>query len=155
MRRKWTLRILVVTLICSLFSIVPAQSATLSPELQQTLDSSKYVYIQTERRDGSFSKAAEIWFMPYQDAVWVVSPATTHRVKRIQAGKTKAKVWIGKSDGPSFDAQGSIVKDPEINKVVLDTFAKKYADSWSSYEKSFRDGLADGSRVLIKYAPAE
>ena len=130
-----------------------AHSAPLSAELQKALDSSKYVYIQSARKDGSMGKSAEIWFFPYQGAVWVCSPVTTHRVKRIQAGQTKAKVAVGKSDGPSFTAKGSLVKDPEANKVMFETFAKKYADGWSSYEKNFHDGLADGSRTLIKYEP--
>ena len=131
----------------------PAQSATLSAEQQKTLDSSKYVYIQSERKDGQFGKAAEIWFFPHNGAVWVCSPTTTHRAKRIQAGKTKAKIAIGKPDGPSFNAKGSVVKDAEVNKVMFESFAKKYADGWSSYEKNFRDGIADGSRTLIKYEP--
>ncbi len=153
-RQCWSFVPVVVVLYSASFP-VPARSASLSPELQQALDSSKHVYIQSERKDGSFGKAAEIWFMPYQGAVWVASPATTHRVKRIQAGRTKAKIAVGKPDGPSFNAKGSIVKDPEVNNVLFDTFAKKYPDGWSSYEKSFRDGLANGSRVLIKYEPVE
>ncbi|HJY84704.1 MAG TPA: hypothetical protein VKK81_26935, partial [Candidatus Binatia bacterium] len=80
-------------------------------------------------------------------------PPTTYRVKRIQAGQTKAKIAAGKADGPSFNAKGSIVKDPEVNKVMFEVYAKKYGSGWSSYEKKFRDGLADGSRVLIKYEP--
>jgi hypothetical protein len=85
----------------------------------------------------------------------VVSPPTTYRVKRIQAGQTQAKVAIGKADGPSFNAKGSIVKDPEVNKAVFETYAKKYSNDWKSYEQRFRDGLANGSRVLIKYEPAD
>ena len=131
----------------------PAQSAPLSVEQQQSLENSKYVYIQSARKDGSLGKAAEIWFFPHQGAVWVCSPVTTYRVKRIQAGQTKAKIAIGKPDGPSFSAKGSLVKDPEVNKVMFETFAKKYADGWSSNEKNFRAGLADGSRTLIKYDP--
>ena len=131
----------------------PVRSAPLSTEQQKSLESSKYVYIQSARKDGSLGKAAEIWFFPHKGAVWVCSPVTTHRVKRIQAGQAKAKVAIGKPDGPSFSAKGSLVKDPEVNKVMFETFAKKYADEWSSYEKNFRDGLADGSRTLIKYDP--
>jgi hypothetical protein len=155
MQRQWWPGVLVVTIFCTSLFAAPAQSASLSPDLQKALDTSQYVYIQSERRDGSFGKAAEIWFMPYQGAVWVASPVTTHRVKRIQAGRTKAKIAVGKPDGPSFAAKGSIVKDPEVNTVLFETFAKKYPDGWSSYEKSFRDGLANGSRVLIKYEPAE
>ncbi len=131
----------------------PAQSAPLSAEQQKTLDSSKYVYIQSERKGGQFGKAAEIWFFHHNGAVWVCSPTTTHRVKRIQAGHTKAKIAIGKPDGPAFNAKGSVVKDAAVNTVMFESFAKKYADGWSSYEKNFRDGLADGSRTLIKYDP--
>lgn len=155
MLQPWWSLTLALSLIGTLLSTAPARSASLTPELQQALDSSKYVYIQSERKDGTLGQPAEIWFMHYNGAVWVASPTTTHRVKRIQAGQTKAKVWIGKTNGPAFDAKGSIVTDPEVNKVLFDTFAKKYADGWSSFEKSFRDGLANGSRVLIKYEPAE
>ena len=153
MRLHWRLLAFVVVLVAT--PVVPAQSAALSPELQKALDSSKYVYIQSTRGDGKLSKPAEIWFMPYNGAVWVASPPTTHRVKRIQAGHTTAKVAIGKPDGPSFNAKGSIVKDPEVNKALFETFAKKYTNEWKSLEQKFRDGLANGSRVLIKYEPAD
>lgn len=147
--------LLLVAALCGGFSSLstPAQSASLSAEHQKELDNSKYVYIQSTRKDGKLGKAAEIWFFPYKGAVWVCSPVTTHRVKRIQAGQTKAKIAIGKPDGPSFSAKGSIVKDAEVNKVLFESFAKKYAGDWSSYEKSFREGLADGSRTLIRYDP--
>jgi hypothetical protein len=153
MRLSWWLLVLAVTLVA--VPERPVQSASLSPELQQALDSSKYVYIQSARKDGKFGKPAEIWFMHHDGAVWVASPPTTYRVKRIKAGQTKAKIAVGKAAGPSFNATGSIVKDPEVNKVMFETYAKKYANDWKSYEQKFRDGLANGSRVLIKYEPAE
>jgi hypothetical protein len=151
MRLFWGFLLASITFFCT--STVPVHSAALSPELQKALDSSKYVYIQSTRKDGSLGKPAEIWFMHHNGAVWVASPVTTHRVKRIQAGQTKAKVAIGKADGPSFTAKGSIVKDPEANKALFEAFAKKYSDGWSSFEKQFRDGLTNGSRALIKYEP--
>jgi hypothetical protein len=150
--QRWVL-VLAVTLMG--LSAVPARSASLTAELQKALDSSKYVYIQSSRKDGTLSKPAEIWFMPYNGAVWVASPVTTYRVKRLQAGQSKAKIWIGKVDGPAFNAKGSIVTDPEVNKVMFETYAKKYSSEWPSYEKKFRDDLANGSRVLIKYEPTE
>src|SRR5262245_10903022 len=151
MRVHWWLLAFVAVLVAT--PAVPARGAALSPELQKALDSSKYVYIQSTRNDGKLSKPAEIWFMYYNGAVWVASPPTTYRVKRIQAGQTQAKIAIGKADGPSFNAKGSLVKDPEVNKVMFEAFAKKYASDWSSYEKRFRDGLANGSRTLVKYEP--
>jgi hypothetical protein len=151
-RYRWILGFVALVIGLSVIN-TPAQGAPLSAEQQKSLENSKYVYIQSARKDGSLGKAAEIWFFPYKGAVWVCSPVTTRRVKRIQAGQTKAKVAIGKPDGPSFSAKGSLVKDPEVNKVMFEAFAKKYADGWSSYEKNFRDGLADGSRTLVKYDP--
>jgi hypothetical protein len=150
--RRYTWMFAVAVLFMSLLA-KPAYSGSLSAEQQKALESSKYVYIQSTRADGSMSKAAEIWFMYHNGAVWVCSPTTTHRVKRIQAGKTGAKIAVGKPDGPSFKAKGSLVKDPEVNKVLFETFAKKYADGWSSYEKQFKEALANGSRTLVKYDP--
>jgi len=155
MRRTGWSVVFVIVLISPFVLPPPSQSASLSPELQKALDSSEYVYIQSARKDGTLGKPAEIWFMHHQGAVWVASPVTTYRVKRIQASQTNAKVWIGKTDGPAFDAKGSIVKDPEVNKALFESFAKKYSSGWSSYEEQFRSGLADGSRVLIKYEPVK
>jgi hypothetical protein len=148
-----SVRLLALVLFCAGVFTTPAYSSSLSPELQKALESSKYIYLQSARKNGELSKAAEIWFMVHNGAVWVCSPPTTHRVKRIKAGKTKAKIFIGKADGPSFNAKGSVVKDPEVNKVLFETYAKKYGNDWNSYEKKFRDGLADGSRVLVRYEP--
>jgi hypothetical protein len=150
--RRYTWMFAVAVLFVGLFA-KPAHSGSLSAEQQKALESSKYVYIQSTRADGSMSKAAEIWFMYHNGAVWVCSPTTTHRVKRIQAGKTEAKIAIGKPDGPSFKAKGSLVKDAEANKALYESYAKKYADGWSSYEKQFKEGLANGSRTLVKYDP--
>ena len=137
------------------FFATPQQSAAeLSSELQQALDSSKYVYIQSERKSGEFGSKAEIWFFAHDGAVWVGTPVTTYRVRRIQAERTKAKIWIGSRDGPSFEATGSLVKDEAVNEILYKTFAEKYPDGWSTYEESFRSGFADGSRTLVRYDPA-
>ena len=36
---------------------------------------------------------------------------------------------------------------------ALEAFGAKYADEWGSWGPRFRDGLADGSRVLLRYRP--
>ncbi len=137
------------------FFAAPQQSAAeFSSELQQALDSSKYVYIQSERKSGELGSKAEIWFFEHDGAVWVGTPKSTYRVRRIQAGRTKAKVWIGSRDGQSFEATGSLVKDDAVNEIMFKTFAEKYPDGWSSYEEGFRSGFADGSRTLVRYDPA-
>ncbi|MBI3783695.1 MAG: hypothetical protein HY270_09850 [Deltaproteobacteria bacterium] len=130
-----------------------ATAADLSPELKKSLSDSKYVYISSKRKDASFSKPAEIWFMYHNGAVYVGTLPTSWRAKRIKWGRPQAKIAVGKVDGPSFEATGLIVKDPDAEKVMLETYAKKYPDGWDKFADKFRNGFKDGSRVLIRYAP--
>ncbi len=44
--------------------------------------------------------------------------------------------------------------DKETVKRVLKVMGKKYAGpSWDKYEPEFRQGLTDGSRVMLRYKP--
>jgi len=130
---------------------VPAHA--LAPPIETALRESPYVYIATERKDGSFGAAAEIWFMYHDGAVFVASPATTWRARRIRAGRPKARIAVGRRDGPRFEAIGRIVSDPALYEALFERFAAKYPGGWPQYEARFRSGLQDGSRVLIRYDP--
>lgn len=151
--RTLALRRLVPAVLVGLGVVVGLAQAALSPELTQALEKSRYVYVATERKDGTFGTPAEIWFMAHDGAVYVASPTTTWRVKRIQKGRTKARIAIGTKDGPSFSATGSIVKDPALYDRLFTTLAAKYPDRWPGYEERFKSGLRDGSRVLVRYQP--
>ena len=153
MRRLSGLMVRVFVIVGLLASL--AAAAELSAEMKATLASSKFVYISSTRKDGSLSKPAEIWFMYHNGAVYVGTLPTSWRAKRIKWGRAKAKIAVGKADGPSFVASGAIVDEPAVHQLMFDTYAKKYADGWSKYEEKFRTGFKDGSRVLIKYTPAE
>jgi hypothetical protein len=127
----------------------------LGGDLQTALKTSTYVYIASNRKDDSFGQPAEIWFMYHQGAVWVASPPTTWRVRRIRAGRPKARIAVGTIDGPSFMATGSIVADKSVYEEMYRTFARKYEQGWLKWESRFREGMANGSRVLVKYTPLE
>jgi len=141
---------------CALGFLAYATPArALSPELEAALEKATYVYIATNRKDDSYGAPAEIWFMYHEGAVWVASPTTTWRVRRIRAGRPKARIAVGSVDGPTFAATGSIVTDPALHNVMFRTFASRYPQGWPEYEDRFRKGLADGTRVLMKYQPTE
>ena len=74
-------------------------------------------------------------------------------MKRIKHHRPNAKIAVGKPDGPSFAAVGSIVTDQKVADLLFETYAKKYPDRWPGYEQKFKDGIKDGSRVLVKYVP--
>lgn len=130
-----------------------AAAAMLDATTEHVLAARPYVYIATQRKDGSFGAAAEIWFMYDRGAVWVASPSTAWRVKRIRAGRPLAQIAVGSRNGPTFTAKGSFVRDPAAYALLYATFAKKYPDGWPRYEAKFREGLKDGSRVLMRYDP--
>ena len=131
--------------------VVTTAWAGLSPELQKALDEASHVYIRSERKSGDFGAPAEIWFWNEGGTVYVASPPTSWRVRRIEAGRARARIAIGKPKGPSFEATGAIVKDPALEKRLMDTFAKKYPEGWKRHAENFRTGFKDGKRVLIRY----
>jgi hypothetical protein len=153
-QRKPLVGVLAVALL-STTVIAPCAHAELSAEIKTGLASSKYVYIASTRKGGSLGKPAEIWFLYHQGAVYVGTPPTSWRARRIKAGRTQAKIWVGKTDGPSFMATGAIVSEPAAQQAMLEAYAKKYPDGWSKFEEKFRSGFKDGTRVLIKYTPKD
>ena len=128
-----------------------ADDAAVDAKAASALATSKYVYLSSLRKDGVFGAPAEIWFMWKDGAVWVASPTTTWRVRRIRAGRARARIAIGSKDGPTIEALGAIVTDRTRYDELYRTFAAKYSDGWTRWEQSFRTGLEDGSRVLIRY----
>jgi len=143
----------IIALLLALLLLPSTVLAALSPEQQQALSQSKYVYISSTRKDGTLGQPAEIWFLFHDGAVYVGTRPASWRVRRIKAGRPGAKIAVGTASGPSFMATGSVVTDTAAQELLLKTFAEKYPDRWASHEKNFREGFKDGSRVLVKYVP--
>ena len=127
--------------------------AAAATDVAQALASAKYVYIQSQRKSGDLGTPAEIWFFADGETVYVGTRPTSWRVRRIKAGRPKARIAIGKVDGPAFDATGEIVHDKALEERMMDAYAKKYPDRWPSYADAFRDGFKSGDRVLVRYRP--
>ena len=134
-------------------SIAAVAAAALSPDLDRALKESKFVYIQSERKSGEFGKAAEIWFYYDGGAVYVGTRPSSWRVRRIKAGRKRARIAIGKTDGPSFEAVGEVQRDPAVEQRMMEAYAKKYPDGWDRHAESFREGFKSGERVLVRYVP--
>jgi len=128
-------------------------AAALSADLEKALRESQYVYIQSERKTGALGKPAEIWFMYDGGAVLVGTPQTAWRVKRIKAGRKRARIAVGKPDGPSFDATGELVRDAAVEQRLLAEFGRKYPEGWARFADRFRDGFKSGERVIVRYTP--
>jgi hypothetical protein len=125
----------------------------LAPDVDQALRDSKYVYVQSERKSGAFGAPAEIWFFYDAGKVYVGTPPGSWRVRRIKAGRKRARIAVGKAGGPTFEATGELVHDAAIEQRLLEAYAKKYPEGWSRFETNFREGFKSGARVLVRYTP--
>ena len=135
---------------------------------------SPLIYVSPLRKDGSESAChGEVWFVPDAGDVLVVTAADRWRARAIGDGLDRARLWVGdfgvwKKAGerfrsaPSFVARAELVSgsgsEGKANAALIDralaSFGEKYSDEWDKWGPRFRNGLADGSRVLIRYVPA-
>jgi hypothetical protein len=127
--------------------------AGLTPEVEKALREATFVYVQSERKTGEWSKPAEIWFHAEDGKVYVGTRPTSWRVRRIGWKRAKARVAVGKPDGPAFEATAELVKDAALQERMMADFAKKYPEGWAKYEQAFRDGFKSGDRVVVRYTP--
>ena len=129
------------------------------------LETSKLIYVTPLKSNGDESRCkAEIWFVYHDAACFVVTPPDTWRAQATAQGLTKARLWVGEfgiwtdSDdafrqAPELMATASLETDDGVQAHVLDAMGAKYADDgWRRWGGEFRDGLVDGSRVMIRYA---
>lgn len=137
----------------AVLAIATTACAGLTPELDTALREATYVYVQSERKTGEWSKPAEIWFHYADGKVYVGTRPTSWRVRRIGWKRGRARIAVGKPDGPAFEATADLVKDPALEERLMADFAKKYPDGWTRHAQSFRDGFKSGDRVIVRYTP--
>lgn len=134
------------------------------------LETSPFVYVSPLRADGSESTChAEVWFAWLDGAVVVISAATSWKARAIAAGLDRARLWVGDRGrwrgllghneefrkAPSFDARAMLVRgDTELLDRLLSRYDAKYPGEIANWRDRMRQGYAQGSRVLIRYAPS-
>jgi hypothetical protein len=143
-----------------------ARAQGLPTELESALGESPLIYITPIKRDGSESSChAEVWFAKDGDSALVVTGSDRWRAIAIGKGLTKARLWVGDHGGwrssdawkkaPSFMADASIESSAAAHDHALSLFGSKYTREWGSWGPRFKNELASGKRVLIRYRPAK
>lgn len=133
--------------------------------LERAMAESDLIYLTPLKSDGSESRCqAEVWFASYDADLYVVTSSQAWRAQAVTQGLTRTRVWVGDvgvwSDSggryralPRVEAQASIVVEAGVHDAVLDVMGDKYRASWLVWGPRFRNGLADGSRVMLRYRP--
>ena len=135
------------------------------PSWQEAAEASPLIYLTPIQSNGAESRCqAEIWFASVGGAMYVVTASDAWRAEAIRRGLSGARVWVGdvgswhRADGkwktlPMVETVASIETDAAVQGQVLEAMGGKYSDGWGTWGPRFRNGLADGSRVMLKYAP--
>lgn len=138
----------------------PARAA-----LEDSLQTSRLVYLTPIKSNGEESRCkSEIWYTYLDNSVFVVTDSGAWRARALGLGLNRARIWVGEfgtwkeadgafRQGPELMATGSLEADAEVQGRVLEAMGGKYFDDgWSKWGPKFKASLADGSRVMIRYA---
>lgn len=85
----------------------------------------------------------------------------------VSRGLDRARIWVGDfgrwkqvigkneafRDGPSFDARAELATEAGLIDVLLEQYDRKYPAEIATWRDKMKQGVADGSRVLIRYRP--
>lgn len=147
-------------------SLLPFVKAAAVPEkLQSQLQKSDLIYLTPIQSNGMESSCqAEIWYVWDGSDIYVCTDTRAWRVRAVAKGLDQTRIWVGdignwkRANGkykslPKIETMSSIVSDTSVHANALEMFGKKYPIGWIRYGSEFTEGLADGSRTLLKYHP--
>jgi hypothetical protein len=142
------------------------QAFALSDATRAALSQSPLIYLSPLRSDGTESEChGEVWFVQEGAELLVVTASDRWKALAVRRGLDRARIWVGDfgrwkrsggryKTGPTFTAKARFDEDGAVIEAALAAFGAKYPDEWGKWEPRFRKGLADGSRVLIRYRPS-
>ncbi len=124
-----------------------------APDFVARLKRCKEIYVATERKDGSRSKAVPVWFGLMDDAVWFTTGPQSHKARRVRRGSPLFVSVEGK-DGPFIRTQATIVKDGDLAERLGEIYDDKYWIAWLGFFRPSRARNDSGKTVLLRLTPA-
>jgi hypothetical protein len=123
------------------------------PEFVAQLDGLKEIYVATERKDGTRSKAVPVWFGYMDNALWFTTSPTSHKGKRVQRGSPMYVSTQG-ANGPFIKTKAEVVKDGALADRLGEIYSQKYWIAWLGFFRPSRGRNESGKTVLLRLTPA-
>jgi general stress protein 26 len=123
------------------------------PEFMNKLSHSKQIYVATERKNGTRSTAAPVWFGVIDDAIWFATLPDNHKAKRVKRGSPMYISVEGK-DGPFIKAKAEIVQDGAMAQRLGEIYSRKYWIAWLGLFRPSRAKIESGKNLLIRLTPS-
>ena len=127
---------------------------------------SDLVYLTPIKSNGEESSChAEVWFAFDGTDLFLCTSSQAWRARALADGLNSARLWVGEfgtwtssagkfREGPELMATGAVESDPAGIEHALDLLGAKYRVQWANWGPRFRKGIADGSRVMLRYRPS-
>jgi len=152
-----------------------AEEATQQPrqvieESGKLFETSPFAYVSPLKKNGAESTChGEVWYAWLDGSVVVNTRRGTWKVKALEQGLDRARVWIGDygrwkpivgsarneafRHAPGFDAKASFVTDRAVLDRFIASCEKKYASEFGRWKEDMQTGFFSGQRKLIRYEP--
>lgn len=131
------------------------------------LEESPFVYISPILWNGEESSChAELWYGWLDESIVVIVASDRWKATALARGLDSARIWVGDYGrwkgwfgnrneafrvAPNFIARVERVDDTKTSDRLLAVYENKYPKEIGSWRDSMRSGIADGSRVLLRY----
>ena len=154
--------------VIQLITSVPFLSVISDPsfaDVKSAMRESSLIYLTPIKSDGQESRCqAEVWFAHDGVDMYVCTGVNTWRARAASSGLNRAKIWVGELGEwkgtrgkyktlPQLDAEATVVTDKSVEEKALQLLGDKYSLEWIVWGPRFRKGLANGSRVMLRYRP--
>ena len=130
------------------------------------LIASDLIYLTPIKSNGDESSChAEVWFAFDGTDLFLCTSSDAWRARALASGLNSARLWVGEfglwtksagkfREGAELIATGAVESDPAGIEHGLDLLGAKYPVQWVIWGPRFRNGIADGSRVMLRYRPS-
>lgn len=118
-------------------------------EMAEKLVDAKHIYVATQRKDGSRSQPAPVWFGIMEGAIWFTTSPDSHKGKRIRRGSPVFVSVEGKK-GPFVQLKAEIVRDGDRAEALGKIYERKYWLAWLGFFRPSKDRVESGKTLLIR-----
>jgi len=142
-------------LLASMAILAASSAAVAAAELpaatREALAESDLIYTATERKDGTRSSKAPIWFWSdgESDVLYTSVSPDSWKAKRLARG-SPLYVWVGDADGPFLIGDAERVTDPETVTMMGEKYSDKYWIAWIGFFRPRADRVSEGKTIAYR-----
>lgn len=137
---------------------VSSAAAELDAATLKALAEEDLIYTATERKDGSLSSAAPIWFWAdgESDVLYTSTSPDSWKAKRLERG-SPLHIWVGDDDGPYLVGEAERIMDPATITMMGEKYSDKYWIAWVGFFRPRADRVTEGKTIAyrVKLRPGE